>query len=81
MLRSMNFDKWNECVAAVGGNATATRMIMDELECSFSKADKLARCKYVSLPTPAEQKALAKLFKCKRDELFPTVGAAEKKAS
>lgn len=77
MLRSFNEEKWISCVAGVGGSAKATRMIMDELECSFSKADKLARCKYPSLPTPSEQKALAKLFKCKRDVLFPIIGVIE----
>lgn len=59
---------WRE---RVGGLAEATDLIKKALECSRSKAEKLAACRYPSLPTPTEQKALAKLLKTTRDVLFP----------
>lgn len=65
----------------VGGLKKATQLIKAKLECSKSKAEKLAAGRYPSLPTPLEQRALASLMKCKRSDLFPVVEAVEEEAS
>jgi hypothetical protein len=63
---------WRE---SVGGLKAAARLISEKLECSESKAEKLASGRYPSLPTPTEQMALAALMKRPRDVLFPFVVA------
>lgn len=65
--------------ASVGGIREATRLISEKLECSRSKAEKLAAGRYPSLPTPTEQMALADLMHRSRDVLFPLVRARRKK--
>lgn len=59
---------WRE---SVGGLKEATRLIAEKLECSESKADKIASGRYPSLPTPTEQMALAALMMRPRDVIFP----------
>lgn len=71
-LDQMEMTIWRE---SVGGLKEATRLISEKLECSESKADKLASGRYPSLPTPMEQMALAALMKRTRDAVFPLVTA------
>jgi hypothetical protein len=54
----------------VGGLKTATRLIQNTLECSESKAEKLASGRYPSTVTPSEQIALAELMERPRDMVF-----------
>lgn len=62
-------------VTSVGGVRKATWLIGETLECSLSKAEKIASGRYPSLPTLAEQVALATLMQRQRDVLFPLVAA------
>jgi hypothetical protein len=62
--------KW---VESVGGPIKATLLIQQCLECSVSKAEKMATGRYPSLPTPAEQKVLSKMMKRSRNKLFAVV--------
>ena len=80
MQRTRNIDynevaKW---VVRVGGLANATLLIMEILECSASKADKIAAGRYPSTVTPCEQIALAELMCRPRSDIFPLVGAKGK---
>ncbi len=81
MTRQMNEQLWNEWVVRVGGVKEASRMILEKLECSTSKADKLARGVYPSMLTASEQKDLAQIVRTKRDILFVPVGAGAERAS
>jgi hypothetical protein len=65
----------------VGGLREAIRLIGEKLECSKSKAEKLAAGRYPSLPTPTEQMALAELMNKTRDELFPFCASKKRRAS
>jgi len=77
-LDGKSIRKWKD---RVGGIDNATRLISDELECSISKAEKVATGSYPSQLSSAEQKALAKLLNLDRDVLFPIVRAKGKRAS
>lgn len=59
---------WRE---SAGGIKEAARLISEKLECSLSKAEKIAGCRYPSVPTPTEQMALASLMQRPRDVVFP----------
>lgn len=63
-----------EWVKTVGGISKAAGLIQTKLECSKSKAEKLAGNRYPSVPSPSEQKLLAALLKQKRDRIFPLAG-------
>lgn len=76
-LARQTIRSWTEKI----GRKKAIGMISGTLECSASKAEKLADGRYPSVPTPLEQKALAKLTRIKRDDLFPVVTATEERAS
>lgn len=67
-LEAKEMEIWRD---RVGSTNAAARLISDKLECSISKAQKLAGCRYPSVPSPTEQKALAALLKRPRDVLFP----------
>lgn len=61
-------DTWRE---AVGGLEVATELIMEKLKCSRSKAEKLASCRYPSIPPPLEQEALAELMVRPLEAVYP----------
>ena len=78
--RRIDTNEFGNWVRSVGGSIKATRLIEQKLECSESKAEKLAGGRYPSLPTPTEQMALAALMQRPRDVLFPLVAAKGKRA-
>jgi hypothetical protein len=77
-IDSNEIAKWRE---SVGGLSIATRLIMQELSCSPSKAEKIASGKYPSVPSTLEQLALAALLKKSRDVVFPVIGKSRARAS
>jgi len=82
MKRQLNKRIMEEYVQSAGGVKTATERIKNKLQCSESKAEKLASCRYPSLPTPMEQVALAELLGVTRDTLYPPIiKTSEKRAS
>lgn len=78
MTQRLNGTAMKEWRAANGGYEKASALIKDKLQCSMSKAQKLATGRYPSLPSFAEQVALAELVDIPRDELFPLVTAKGK---
>ena len=68
----------NRWVATVGGMAKATLLIMEALECSASKAEKIAGGRYPSGVSATEQKALALLWDVPRDQAFKPVSAGKR---
>lgn len=81
MKRQLNKRLMTEWVKSKGGREPATRLVMDSLECSRSKADKIVGCSYPSVPQPLEQKALADLLRTTRDFLYPEVGRPRARAA
>lgn len=81
MERTINKQLVNEWVENVGGISQAAVLIKELLECSKSKAEKIAGLRYPSDLTAAEQKLLARLWKVQRDDAFKPVGAGKSKAS
>jgi hypothetical protein len=78
-LDSKEMTAWT---ASVGGFKKAAQLIKERLECSRSKAEKLAAGSYNRLPSASEQKELADLVNRSRDQLFPRVSArVRRKAS
>jgi hypothetical protein len=71
MKRRLNGQRLAVWVQQVGGVKEASLLIVQKLECSISKAEKIASGRYLSLPTPSEQKDLADLLSTSRDVLFP----------
>jgi hypothetical protein len=69
--------KWR---ASVGGLKIAAQLIQERLECSFSKAAKIAAGRYPSLVSPAEQYELSDLMGRPRDVLFKLIGVSRKRA-
>ncbi len=70
---------WRE---SVGGVKKAAELIAHALECSISKAEKIAGGRYPSLPTLAEQLAISSLMERPRDKVFPVASPkAKRKAS
>lgn len=67
-------------VESAGGFTKAVALIVQKLECSESKAEKIAAGNYPSRMNPSEQNALSELVKKPRDVLF-SVGKPLKKAS
>lgn len=70
--------RWRE---DVGGPKEAIRLIMAELECCFSKAEKLQAGSYDRELCASEEKTLAALMKRPRDVVFITVGKRERRVS
>jgi hypothetical protein len=70
--------EWKKWTASVGGLQTATLLIKECLECSESKAEKLAAGRYPSGLTASEQIALSELTNRPRDVMFRLVGASRK---
>jgi hypothetical protein len=82
MKRRLNNKVMGNYVNAVGDVKNATALIEEKLQCSKSKAEKLASCRYPSIPTPMEQMALAELLGVTRDTLYPPIiKTSEKRAS
>lgn len=54
-----------------GGAAEATKLIMEKLKCSSSKAEKIAAGRYTGLPRPLDQIELAELINDDVELLFP----------
>lgn len=75
-LSKDEFKAWRE---SVGGLARATLLVKEKLECSDSKAEKIASGRYISVPTPTEQMALAALMQRPRDVIFPLVASKRKR--
>lgn len=74
MTRKLNkkeMQKWRE---SMGGLRSAVILICQTLECSLSKAEKLASCRYEKGLSASEQRVLADLLKVSRDVLFPMRG-------
>jgi hypothetical protein len=71
MKRRLNREvvlSWKE---SVGGHSEATRLVIDRLKCSTSKADKVASGHYPSIPSALERQALSDLMGVQESELFP----------
>lgn len=81
MKRRIDYGKLSKWVDEVGGIAEATRLISEKLECSISKAEKMAASRHLAGLLPAEQVLMSKLTRIARDQLFPAVSAAKGKAS
>ncbi len=81
MKRQLNGREMRKWTDAVGGIAEAARLIRAELECSLSKAEKLAACRYDREISASEQKVLARLTGSERDVLFHFAGRRITKAS
>lgn len=77
--RHLDAKEMTTWTASVGGFAKAAQLIKERLECSISKAEKLAAGAYDRLPTASEQKELADLTNRSRDQLFPRVGARDQR--
>ena len=75
-LDKQEIKAWRE---SVGGLTKATHLVMEKLECSHSKAEKIASGAYISVPTPTEQIVLAALMQRPRDVIFPLVTSKQKK--
>jgi hypothetical protein len=75
MKREIDYKRLEKWVERVGGIQNATTLICKRLECSLSKAEKLAGTRYPSMILPAEQVALSELTCIPRDALFPFVTA------
>jgi hypothetical protein len=69
-LDKQEIKAWRE---SVGGLTKATHLVMEKLECSHSKAEKIASGAYISVPTPTEQIVIAALMQRPRDVIFPLV--------
>lgn len=80
MSRTLDSSVLKKWVASVGGIKAATEIIKSKLECSMSKAQKIAGGRYRSLPAAAEQALLADLIGKPREKVFP-VGAGKSQAS
>jgi hypothetical protein len=74
-LNRLEMTLWRE---QVGGPDEAAMLIKAALDCSLSKAEKLATGRYPSLPTASEQSALASLMNRPRDTLFPQIDKAKR---
>jgi hypothetical protein len=81
MRRALNNAKISEWAESLGGKRQATILLMEELKCGTSKAEKIAGGRYPSLPTPLEQDVLVRLTGFDYDLLFPLVGAKRRRAS
>lgn len=82
MKRRLNRLEMNQWREQVGGLDEASLLIKGTLDCSLSKAQKLASGRYPSEISASEQSALAALLKRPRDVLFPeTEKARRSKAS
>lgn len=57
----------------VGDFGESAKLIMVALDCSYSKAEKLARGDYPFSLNPFEQRELSKLTKRPMEELFPAL--------
>jgi hypothetical protein len=75
MRREIDLNKLMLWVEREGGIKPAALEISQKLECSISKAEKLAAGRYPSRLMPSEQIVMSKLLKVTRDELFPLVRA------
>lgn len=71
MKRQLNGKEMREWTESVGGIETAADLIKERLKCSRSKAEKLASCRYPSVPPPLEQEALAQLMARPHEAVFP----------
>jgi len=74
MDRKMSFKQMKNWRDSSGGLRSASLLICQSLECSYSKAEKLASGRYDRVLTASEQKALAELMNVSRDVLFPLRG-------
>ncbi len=66
MINERLMNKWRK---SVGGLTKATILISQNLECSLSKAEKVATCRYPHLSSQ-EKEALSCLTKIKLEDLF-----------
>lgn len=70
MKKRLNTQLLKNLVSDAGSIQAASKLIQKALECSDSKAEKMVTGRYPSIVPPAEQRILAELLKCKREDLF-----------
>lgn len=81
MNKGMVMSEWRKWIEDVGGIKAASQLISEKLECSLSKAEKLAAGRYPSSLVPAEQKELANLMSKSRDGVFRPLAGSKSIAS
>ena len=65
-------------VKSVGGPVPAAEKIRSALGCSRSKAEKIAGCRYPSIPQPLERAAIAALIGKPQDLIYPLKGKSKR---
>lgn len=81
MKRRLAIKEMHDWVIDMGGPKEAAKLIKEKLECSKSKAEKIAGCRYPSMITPAEQVALSGLAHKSRDTLFPLAAGPRRRVA